>query len=79
VAEQGSDDTVTAISLNGKPREIGGAHTIIALLESLNINAKQVAVAINGEVVTRQSWHQFVIADGDAVEIVRAVGGGCIA
>ena len=67
---------MTAISLNGKSRAIQGSQTITALLESLNISPKQVAVAVNGEVVTRDNWPSVAISEGDAVEIVRAVGGG---
>jgi sulfur carrier protein len=64
------------ITLNGKPKKIEGSQTVISLLQSLNINPKQVAVAIDGEVVTRDTWPEAVISEGDAVEIVRAVGGG---
>ncbi len=64
------------IKLNGKNTEIQGSQSVSALLDSLHINAQQVAVAINGEVVTRSTWSDVVVAPGDAVEIVRAVGGG---
>ena len=67
---------MTTITLNGKLRLIKGSHTVPTLLESLNINPMQVAVAINGAVVTRDTWPNAVISEGDAVEIVRAVGGG---
>ncbi|TMF03114.1 MAG: sulfur carrier protein ThiS, partial [Chloroflexi bacterium] len=40
------------------------------------INAPQVAVAINGEVLPRDSWSQTEVRAGDTVEVVRAVGGG---
>ncbi len=65
-----------SITLNGKPREIERAKTIVALLGALDVNPKRVAVAINGEVVTRDSWPRVTVREGDAVEIVRAVGGG---
>lgn len=64
------------VSLNGKPRQMEGSQTITALLKSLNINPNQVAVAINGKVVRRDTWLDAVISERDAVEIVRAVGGG---
>jgi len=67
---------MTTITLNGKRREAEGSQTVLSLLQSLNINPKQVAVAINGEVVTRDTWPDAVISEGDTVEIVRAVGGG---
>jgi sulfur carrier protein len=67
---------VIAITLNGKGRRIDAPENITAMLASLNVNPKQVAVAINGEVVRRVEWRRATVRDGDAVEIVRAVGGG---
>jgi sulfur carrier protein len=67
---------MATITLNGKLRELDGATTVTGLLEALNVNPKQVAVALNGEVVRRIEWADTTIHEGDAVEIVRAVGGG---
>jgi len=64
------------ITVNGKPRELERPHSVITLLETLDINPAQVAVAVNGEVVPRSEWPRLAVGDGDAVEIVRAVGGG---
>jgi sulfur carrier protein len=64
------------ITLNGKPHELDGERSIVALLQSLNVTAEQVAVALNGEVVRKRAWPQTEICPGDTVEIVRAVGGG---
>jgi thiamine biosynthesis protein ThiS len=64
------------ITLNGKPHELEGERSIIALLQSLNVKAEQVAVALNGEVVRKRAWPQTEIRSGDTVEIVRAMGGG---
>jgi sulfur carrier protein len=64
------------VQLNGKNTGFQGSTTVTALLDSLNISAQQVAVAINGEVLPRDAWALTEIRDGDAVEIVRAVGGG---
>jgi transporter family-2 protein len=67
---------MNTITLNGKPHTLDGQTSIAGLLASLNINSKQVAVAVNGEVVRRDEWEDANVAEGDAVEIVRAVGGG---
>jgi sulfur carrier protein len=64
------------VILNGKNTEFQGSLTVSALLDSLNINARQVAVAINGEVLTRDSWAEAEIQAGDTIEVVRAAGGG---
>ncbi len=65
-----------SIVLNGKPRELEPPENIRGLLDALGVNPKQVAVAVNGEVVRRVEWGEVTVGDGDAVEIVRAVGGG---
>lgn len=64
------------ISVNGKPRELEGPLSVTALLKTLDTNARQVAVALNGEVVPRSEWRRVTVQAGDAVEVVRAVGGG---
>ena len=67
---------MSTITLNGKPHGLKGRTSITALLASLEINPRQVAVAVNGEVVPRDTWANAEIGDGDTVEVVRAVGGG---
>ena len=64
------------VTVNGKPRELEGPLSVTAFLETLDINARQVAVAIGGEVVPRSEWPRVTIDEGDTVEVVRAVGGG---
>ena len=64
------------ITLNGKPREVEERQAVPDLLRTLDVQPKQVAVAINGEVVPRDDWSAVCIEDGDVVEVVRAVGGG---
>jgi len=64
------------ITLNGKLCELAGPVTIPELLESLGVGQRQVAVAINGEVMKRAGWPDISVEDGDVVEVVRAVGGG---
>ena len=68
---------MSTITLNGKPHALDGQTSVTALLASLDINPKQVAVAVNGEVVPRDTWDTRTVLQGDAIEIVRAVGGGC--
>ncbi len=67
---------MSTVTLNGKPRPLDGPATVSAFLATLDINPRQVAVALNGEVVPRSDWPRTTIRPGDMVEIVRAVGGG---
>lgn len=64
------------ITLNGKPRELAAPVPIPELLDDLGVAPRQVAVAINGEVVKRARWPEVMVGDADVVEVVRAVGGG---
>lgn len=67
---------VMTIQVNGAPREVGLGSTVQALLVALNVGGDGVAVALNGAVLRRGDWGERVLAAGDAVEVVRAVGGG---
>ncbi len=62
--------------VNGKQREIEAEVDIVALLRSLQIDPRTVAVAHNGEVVSRDRYPEVIVREGDSVEIVRMVGGG---
>ena len=66
------------IRLNGEPYDIAGPVTISALLAALNIDPRIVAVEHNVVVVKRQQYDETMIREGDEVEIVRFVGGGCV-
>ncbi|MEO7727422.1 MAG: sulfur carrier protein ThiS, partial [Burkholderiales bacterium] len=46
------------------------------LLEQLNLADKRVALERNGEIVPRGRHADELLADGDTLEIVVAVGGG---
>jgi thiamine biosynthesis protein ThiS len=64
------------LTINGKPREMPSELTLPALLERLGIDRRLVAVALNGDVIKRDSYDGVCVRDGDTVEIVRMVGGG---
>jgi sulfur carrier protein len=64
-----------AVTVNGS-RESLEAATVAELVEALALNAAGVAVAINGRVVPRVAWPATPLAEGDTVEIVRAMQGG---
>jgi len=49
---------------------------ILELLLSLNLNPQTCAVLVNGEIVKKEMWENFLLKDGDYIEIVSFVGGG---
>ncbi len=64
------------IKLNGDPHEIPRPLSVSALLDTLAIDARRVAVELNLAVVKKAAYDTSVITDGDEVEIVNFVGGG---
>ncbi len=66
------------IFLNGESSELRGGETVAAALGSLglSLDARGVAVAVDGEVVPRAAWPTFAL-DADArVEVLTAMQGG---
>jgi thiazole synthase len=47
-----------------------------SLLAERGMNPDAVAVAINGRVVPRRTWPEVTLADGDRIDVVKAVAGG---
>ncbi|MBI5288678.1 MAG: sulfur carrier protein ThiS [Chloroflexi bacterium] len=67
------------VTVNGKPREAGTRGVempLLAFLDASDVNPKLVAVAINGDVIPKAGYGNAVVREGDAIEIVRMVGGG---
>lgn len=65
------------IFINGNLKQLDGENmTISALVVTLNLTGKRVAVEKNGEIVPRSQFDAVNLRDGDKLEIVGAVGGG---
>jgi sulfur carrier protein len=64
------------VMVNGKAHRFERPVEVAALLSTLNLVGKKVAVERNGEIVPRSAHASTVLADGDQLEIVVAVGGG---
>ncbi len=64
------------IVLNGQTRMLETGTTLAGLVASLELPGRRMAVELNEEVIPRSEYADFVLGDGDRVEIVHAVGGG---
>ena len=64
------------IRINGVRREWAAPVTIAALLDSLGVDSRAVAVEKNLRIVARDEMASEMVRDGDSVEIVRMMGGG---
>lgn len=64
------------VVVNGKAHRFEQPLEIAALLAQLELSGKKIAVERNGEIVPKSAHRNTLIADGDRLEIVVAVGGG---
>ena len=64
------------VTVNGAAHRLDRPVEVSALLSTLNLVGKKVAVERNGEIVPRGRHHEVQIENGDTLEIVVAVGGG---
>jgi sulfur carrier protein len=67
---------VISITVNGERRQFNGPLNCADLLARLELAGKRVALERNGEIVPRSRFPDQLLADGDTLEIVVAVGGG---
>ena len=65
-----------SIIVNGEQRRFEQVLNCTELLNRLELAGKRVALERNGEIVPRSRFPEQMLADGDKLEIVVAVGGG---
>ena len=68
--------TAVTLTLNGEARAFDGPMTVAALLASLGLETRKVAVERNAEIVPRSIYAETWLQSGDALEIVHFIGGG---
>ncbi len=64
------------ITLNGQARSLASSRTVSDLIRELGYENKRIAVERNGDIVPRSQHETTLLAEGDRLEIVVAVGGG---
>ena len=65
--------------INGEEKPVENVSSVSDLLRELGLKADRVAVELNREIAARTSWDSTRLKDGDRLEIVQFVGGGCFA
>jgi thiamine biosynthesis protein ThiS len=68
--------TLIRLFVNGHPQTLAPPCSVADLLEELEMGGRRVAVAVNRNIVVRSRYKEAVLADGDRIEILEAVGGG---
>jgi thiamine biosynthesis protein ThiS len=67
------------VQVNGKPVQLTGPTRLLDYLSELGVDARAVAVELNGEILERDRFASCTFEAGDTIEIVRMVGGGTAA
>ena len=64
------------VTVNGDPKELPDGLTVASLLTLLGTPQSGIAVARNERVVRRGEYGEHPVAEGDRIEIIKAVAGG---
>ncbi len=64
------------VIVNGAAQRLDRPLVVAELVERLALGGKKIAVERNGEIVPKSAHGATLLADGDRLEIVVAVGGG---
>jgi sulfur carrier protein len=69
-------DFAVEVSVNGDPWHGPAGTTVADIVAAWCSSPKGVAVARNGEVVSKSRWESTEVTGGDKIEIVSAAAGG---
>lgn len=64
------------VRVNGEARQVPAGATVAAVLESMAIDPRLVAIELDGRIVPRGALDMVSLNDGARLEIVRFVQGG---
>ena len=64
------------LTINGETRSVDAGADLAALVVSLGLDPRKVAVERNLEIVPRGLYAATPLAEGDRIELVQFVGGG---
>ncbi len=64
------------IKVNGKAESINSPKTLFDLLNDKELNPERVVVEVNNSILKRDQFREYILQDGDSLEVLRFVGGG---
>lgn len=64
------------VDINGTAHSVPEDSSLLKIVETLGIDAATVVADVSGEIIPRESFAAKIIHEGDAIELVRIVGGG---
>jgi len=64
------------LTINGQTQHFAAPINVTQLIDHLALHGKRIAIECNGEIIPRSRFSEQILADGDQLEVVVAVGGG---
>jgi sulfur carrier protein len=64
------------VTVNGDEQVLDAGTTVAGLVAVLGLEPRGIAVAVDGEVVTRRTWGERALAAGAQVEVLQVAQGG---
>ncbi|WXU00315.1 MAG: hypothetical protein Ctma_1028 [Catillopecten margaritatus gill symbiont] len=64
------------IILNGKSLEVDDGFNAHDLIVQLGYENQRIALEVNEAIIAKSKHAEFILNEGDKVEIIKAVGGG---
>lgn len=62
--------------VNGESKSLPEPLSAAELVNELGVTGRRIALELNGEIVPRGEFQATMLAPGDKLEIVQAIGGG---
>ena len=62
--------------VNGETRSLPEPLSVAELVGELGVTGRRIALELNGEILPRSEFGETMLAPGDKLEIVQAIGGG---
>jgi sulfur carrier protein len=64
------------VTVNGEATDLPAGTSVADLIALLELEPRGIAVAVDGEVVTRRTWGERPLAAGERIEILSIAQGG---
>lgn len=64
------------IFINGEQKSVAAQITAAQLLKDMGLEGKRLAMEVNEQIVPKSNHQDYILNQGDKIEIVHAIGGG---
>ncbi|MGN0034396.1 MAG: sulfur carrier protein ThiS [Coriobacteriales bacterium] len=65
------------VELNGTAKDVAAGTPLLEVLQAEGYDVSVIATQVNGDIVPRDSYASHELSEGDVIDVVAFVGGGC--